>query len=147
MLVYQFAPFETRGRPRRGELDEGNLQPGRGPEAVARPAILGGGAVGFPQALRLELLRGEVRPHFTEEQFQPDCLWEPHCPPGQGCGACFRFRPTPRLQISLIEFATQRAASCSKRGKLVDRQFLVQSFFENIMHNSETLMEGIAGRP
>jgi molybdenum cofactor biosynthesis enzyme MoaA len=95
----------------------------------------------------LEELTEIVRPHFSEEQFQPQCLWEPHCNAGQGCGACYRFRPSPRLQISLIEFATPRAASCPQRGKLVDRQFLVQSFFENIMHNSETLMEGIAGRP
>jgi molybdenum cofactor biosynthesis enzyme MoaA len=95
----------------------------------------------------LEELKELVRPHFSGAQFQPQCLWEPHCAPGQGCGACYRFRPTPRLQVSLVEFATQRAASCHKRGKLVDRQFLVQSFFENIIHSSETLMEGIAGRP
>jgi molybdenum cofactor biosynthesis enzyme MoaA len=95
----------------------------------------------------LEQLKDIVRPFFTEEQFQPQCLWETSCAPGEGCGGCYRFRPTPRLQISLVEFATQRAASCPKRGKLVDRKFLVQSFFENIMHNSETLMDGIAGRP
>jgi molybdenum cofactor biosynthesis enzyme MoaA len=95
----------------------------------------------------MEELKKLVRPHFTEEQFRPQCLWEPHCGPGEGCGACYRFRPTSRLQISLIEFATRRAAACHKRGKLVDQQFLVQSFFENIMHNSESLMEGIAGRP
>ena len=95
----------------------------------------------------LEELKAVVRPHFTAEQFQPQCLWEPNCASGEGCGACYRFRPTPRLQISLIEFATPRAASCFKRGKLVDRVFRVQSFFENIMHNSETLMDGIAGRP
>ena len=95
----------------------------------------------------IEELKEIVRPHFTAEQFQPQCLWEPHCEPGQGCGACYRFRPRTRLQISLIEFATPRAATCYKRGKLVDRQFIVQSFFENIMHNSETLMEGVAGRP
>jgi len=95
----------------------------------------------------LEELKELVRPFFAVEQFQPQSLWEPHCAPGQGCGACYRFRPSPRLQISLIEFATERAASCFKRGKLVDGQFLVQSFFENIRHNSETVMEGIAGRP
>ncbi len=95
----------------------------------------------------MEELKELVRPNFTEEQFRPQCLWETHCAPGEGCGACYRFRPTSRLQISLIEFATPRAASCDKRGKLVDRKFIVQSFFENIMHNSETLMDGIAGRP
>jgi len=94
----------------------------------------------------LEELKEVVRPHFTPEQFQPQCLWETHCAAGQGCGACYRFRPTPRLQISLVEFATPRAASCFKRGKLVDRVFIVQSFFENILHNSETLMAGVAGR-
>jgi molybdenum cofactor biosynthesis enzyme MoaA len=95
----------------------------------------------------LEELREIVRPHFTAERFRPQCLWETHCPPEQGCGACYRFRPTARLQVSLVEFATPRAASCPKRGKLVDRRFLVQSFFENIMHNSEALMEEVAGRP
>ena len=95
----------------------------------------------------LEELKEIVRPYATVDQFQPQCLWEPHCAPDQGCGGCYRFRPTSRLQISLIEFASPRAAACPQRGKLVDRQFLVQSFFENIRHNSETLMEGIAGRP
>ena len=95
----------------------------------------------------MEELKEIVRPYFTREQFLPQCLWETHCDPGEGCGACYRFRPTTRLQVSLVEFATRRAASCFKRGKLVDRQFLVQSFFENIRQNSETLMEGIAGRP
>lgn len=105
------------------------------------------GRWGEPVPYTLEELKAIVRPHFTDEQFQPQCLWEPHCDPGQGCGACYRFRPTSRLQISLIEFATPRAALCHKRGKLVDRKFLVQSFFENIRHNSESLMEGIPGRP
>jgi molybdenum cofactor biosynthesis enzyme MoaA len=95
----------------------------------------------------LEELKEIVRPRFTEEQFQPRCLWEIHCDPGQGCGGCYRFRPTSRLQISLIEFATPRVAACFQRGHLVDREFRVQSFFEKIMRNSETLMEGIAGRP
>jgi molybdenum cofactor biosynthesis enzyme MoaA len=95
----------------------------------------------------LEELKEIVRPYFTAEQFQPRCLWEIHCAPGEGCGGCYRFRPTSRLQVSLIEFATPRVAACHQRGKLVDREFRVQSFFENIMRNSETLMEGIAGRP
>ena len=95
----------------------------------------------------LEELKEVVRPHFTGAQFQPRCLWETHCDPEEGCGACYRFRPTSRLQISLIEFATPRSAFCSKRGKLIDRHFLVQSFFENIRHNSETLMDGVDGRP
>lgn len=90
----------------------------------------------------LEELKEIVRPHFTGEQFRPQCLWETHCAPGQGCGACYRFRPTARLQVSLIEFATPRAASCPQRGKLVDRKFRVQSFFESIRRNSETLMGG-----
>jgi hypothetical protein len=51
------------------------------------------------------------------------------------------------LQISLIEFATPRVAACFQRGQLVDGAFRVQSFFEKIMRNSETLMKGIAGRP
>ena len=95
----------------------------------------------------LEELKEIVRPYFSEKQFRPQCLWEPHCDPGEGCGGCYRFRPSSRLQISLIEFATPRAASCHQRGKLVDQRFIVQSFFENVMHNSETLMDGIAGRP
>jgi molybdenum cofactor biosynthesis enzyme MoaA len=95
----------------------------------------------------LEELKEVVRPHFTEDQFSVRCVRESYCASGQGCGACYRFRPTHRLQISLIEFATPRAASCPKRGKLVDRKFLVQSFFENMMHNAETLMARVGGRP
>lgn len=95
----------------------------------------------------MEELKALVRPNFTADQFKQQCLWEPHCAPGEGCGACYRFRPSTRLQVSLIEFGTKRAAACHQRGKLVDQKFLVQSFFENILHNSETLMEGIAGRP
>lgn len=105
------------------------------------------GRWGEPVPYAMEELKELVRPHFTAAQFQPQCLWEPHCVPGEGCDACYRFRPTPRLQISLIEFATPRAATCHKRGKVVDQKFLVQSFFENIRHTSETLMDGIAGRP
>ncbi|MCH7685628.1 MAG: hypothetical protein IH899_02930, partial [Planctomycetes bacterium] len=81
----------------------------------------------------LEELREVVRPHFTPEQFEPRCVREIHCPPGEGCGSCYRYRPTRRLQISLIEFATTRSATCTKRGQLVDREFLVRSFFENMM--------------
>jgi molybdenum cofactor biosynthesis enzyme MoaA len=85
----------------------------------------------------LEELKELVRIHFTEQQWQPRCVWELHCPPGEGCGGCYRFRPNRRLQISLIEFGTRRACTCPKRGKLVDSKFLVQSLFESIMRSGE----------
>ncbi len=68
----------------------------------------------------LEELKSLVAPYFTADELQPRCIGEIHCPPIEGRGCCFRFRPTRRLQVSLIEFASDRSANCHKRGKLLD---------------------------
>ena len=55
---------------------------------------------------------------FTEEKFKEGCVGEIHCPPESGRDCCYRFRPTPRLQISLLEFFSEKAAHCPKRGRV-----------------------------
>ncbi len=89
----------------------------------------------------LEELKELVCADFTDEQFSPRCVWEIHCPPETGCGGCYRFRPSHRLQISLIETITPRALTCHKRGKLIDREFVVQSMFENIVRTNDALTD------
>src|ERR1035437_4762854 len=48
--VHQLAPFGTRGRPRCGEFDEGDLQPGRGPARI-KPMKSGCSVVSPPRNL------------------------------------------------------------------------------------------------
>ena len=80
----------------------------------------------------LEELKELVRPYFNDEKFKPKCLNEIHCLPEENKGCCYRFRPTNRLQISLIEFASPRSATCHKRGKLLD-DFKIVPFFEDMI--------------
>jgi molybdenum cofactor biosynthesis enzyme MoaA len=75
-----------------------------------------------------ELIR-LVRPYFSEEEFAPKCVQEPYCPPESGNECCYRFRPTGRLQVSLVEFNSDRAAMCQKRGRLVDDSYIIRPFF------------------
>jgi len=80
-----------------------------------------------------------MRPHFTAEQLKPGCIAEIFCTPEEGGDCCYRFRPTPRLQISLIEFATEKSAHCPKRGKLLPDSFRIQPFFRNMMAVGDAL--------
>jgi len=80
----------------------------------------------------LEDLKRLTRPYFTEEAFSPGCLREINCNGGDG-ECCYRFRPEPRLQISLIEFATTRSAKCPYRGKLLQEGFFIEPFFANMI--------------
>ena len=89
-------------------------------------------------------LKQLVGQHFSEKQFQPKCIGEIHCKPEEGRDCCYRFRPTSRLQISLIDFASPDSCRCLKRGKLVDRKFLVQSFFEQMIKNATRLKTKIS---
>jgi len=84
-------------------------------------------------------LKELVDPYFSEEQLKPNCVREIHCTPAQGGTCCYRFRPTPRLQISLVEFATEKSSKCPKRGKLLDDGFLIQPFFENMMRSGKIM--------
>ncbi len=80
-----------------------------------------------------------MRPYFTAEQLQPKCVAEIFCTPEEGGDCCYRFRPNPRLQISLIEFATEKSAHCPKRGKLLPDSFRIQPFFQNMMDVGDAL--------
>lgn len=86
-------------------------------------------------------LRELMRPYFSAEQLQPRCLMEIFCTPEEGGDCCYRFRPTPRLQISLIEFATTKSARCPKRGKLLPDNFRIQPFFQNMINVGDALAE------
>jgi molybdenum cofactor biosynthesis enzyme MoaA len=91
----------------------------------------------YTQAELIDLMR----PHFTEQQMNPSCLREIFCTKEEGGECCFRFRPTRRLQISLIEFATEKSSRCPKRGKLSMDNFTIQPFFENMMKVGDELTE------
>lgn len=81
-------------------------------------------------------LKDLVRPFFKEDQFQSQYTTEGLTSTVQLCwqnkdagnaakqcsklGCCYRFVPRAGLQVSLIEFATDRAASCPQRGKLLE---------------------------
>jgi molybdenum cofactor biosynthesis enzyme MoaA len=80
----------------------------------------------------IEELRGLVRCNFSEDEFKMKCVQEPHCPPESGNECCFRFRPTNRLQISLIEFNSERSSKCQKRGRLAIGSDNIQPLFESM---------------
>lgn len=86
-------------------------------------------------------LKEVCRPYFTDKQFRPRCAGEIFCTPDEGGDCCYRFRPTPRLQVSLVEFATPKSARCPKRGKLLSEGFKIEPFFENLILTGETLAE------
>jgi len=87
----------------------------------------------------LEELKKLVQPFFSEKQFRACCVREIYCKPEEKGGCCYRFRPTRRLQISLIEFATTQSARCPKRGKLLNERFVIQPFFENMIKTGQIL--------
>jgi len=70
--------------------------------------------------------------NFSEDEFKPKCVHELHCLSESGNECCYRFRPTNRLQISLIEFNSERSAKCQKRGRLVNKSYKVQPFFDSM---------------
>jgi molybdenum cofactor biosynthesis enzyme MoaA len=77
-------------------------------------------------------LKGLVRHNFSEDEFKPKCVRELHCLPESGNECCYRFRPTHRLQISLIEFNSERSARCPKRGRLINNSYNIQPFFDSM---------------
>jgi molybdenum cofactor biosynthesis enzyme MoaA len=79
-------------------------------------ANFGSGAPSVPYSIAE--LRDLVGRWFTVEQFQPRCVAELHCPPSAGRTCCHRFRPTARLQVSIIEFVSAQSLDCPKRGRL-----------------------------
>ncbi|MCE5195158.1 MAG: radical SAM protein [Nitrospiraceae bacterium] len=66
----------------------------------------------------IEELKDMTRVLFNEHQFQQRCIGESHCSLETGRNCCYRFRPTDRLQISLLEFYTEKAFLCHKRGRI-----------------------------
>ena len=92
------------------------------PEAVRYIHLRNAGRTGAfldTEPYSLDELKALVRPHFSAEQFLPRCIGELFCPPESGRDCCYRFRPTPRLQISLVEFASEKSANCPKRGRIL----------------------------
>lgn len=81
-------------------------------------------------------LKALTQPLFSKEAFAPSCVREINCNGGDG-DCCYRFRPSQRLQISLIEFATARSAQCPNRGKLLKDSFEIEPFFANMINMGE----------
>lgn len=77
-------------------------------------------------------LKELVRPNFSEEEFKPKCVHELHCPPESGNECCYRFRPTERLQVSIIEFDSEKSVKCPKRGRITIGEHVIRPFFESM---------------
>lgn len=58
-----------------------------------------------------------------------------------GCAGCYQFHPDSKVEITFIDFAGGMTKSCWKRGKLVDRDFTVRVFFEDMIEFSNLLDE------
>ena len=80
----------------------------------------------------IEELKGLTASHFSEKEFAPACLGEVYCPVETGRTCCYRFRPTRRLQISLIEFVSDQAAQCPKRGRVMLGEDRIFPLFHSI---------------
>ena len=80
----------------------------------------------------LEELKALVRPHVAPTDFAPACVGEINCNGGDG-ECCYRFRPAPRLQVSLIEFASERSGACPNRGKVLPEEGTIEPFFANMI--------------
>jgi len=80
----------------------------------------------------MEELKAITARHFTPGEFAPAGVGEVHCPPESGRTCCYRFRPTRRLQISLIEFASVRSARCPKRGRVILGDERIYPLFHSI---------------
>lgn len=62
--------------------------------------------------------------------------------PGQKCQqCCFYFRPNNRLEIALIEFASDRSRNCWRRGKLRNETFEIYPWFEDMVQFSNSIPE------
>jgi len=77
----------------------------------------------------------------TDGRGNPLATREKGCPDRICRGCCNEFWLDPKLQISIIEFASGNAAKCWHRGKLMN-DFTVQPFFENVIRFSEEIERG-----
>lgn len=77
-------------------------------------------------------LKALVSSYFSPEEFRPRSIGEVNCPPQGNPGCCYRFRPTPRLQISLIEFGSPRSFNCPRRGRITNGGRTVRQMFESM---------------
>jgi MoaA/NifB/PqqE/SkfB family radical SAM enzyme len=84
-------------------------------------------------------LKEMVSAEYTPEQMAPNCIGEISCSSDSGNTCCYRFRPTKRVQVSLIEFASEGAQNCTKRGKLLENYEIVPWFKEmnDSFHSTE----------
>ena len=93
-------------------------------------------------------LREAMAPHIDPQKLvQEGILQEIHCTPEEGGECCFRFRPNRRLQISLIEFASEKSQRCPKRGKLLPGSFRIQPFYENMVRVGDVLADDFGEMP
>jgi molybdenum cofactor biosynthesis enzyme MoaA len=74
-------------------------------------------------------LKEMTRVLFTEDQFRQRCIGETYCVSASGRDCCYRFRPTSKLQISLLEFCTPQASLCPKRGRVTAGSDRVEQLF------------------
>lgn len=87
-------------------------------------------------------LRDLLEEYYPKELVvQKNILQEIFCTTEEGGDCCFRFRPNRKLQIALIEFASEKSQRCPKRGKLVLGTLKIQPFYENMVKVGDVLAE------
>ena len=81
-------------------------------------------------------LHRSLRRLFSNEALRPRCIGEVHCPPDSGRKCCYRFRPTPRLQVSIVDFVSPESVECPKRGRLRNGQDRIEPCFRSIAEDA-----------
>lgn len=80
-------------------------------------------------------LKELIKDYFNPIQFELKCKTEMSCNFNSLNNCCYRFKPFPRLQISLIEFASKQSENCPNRGKLINDKFIIEPFFAEMKIN------------
>lgn len=94
---------------------------------------------------KMDDLQRLMHERFDAKQMEEKSVYEAICTPNDTyhSDCCYRFRPTKRLQISLIEFAAERGIQCPSKGKLIDEEFVVQSFHENLIEMNKSMASNL----
>lgn len=71
--------------------------------------------------------------YFDQEQLKLSSHYGEICEPPSTNTCCYRFRPSKRVQVALIESIDEDAVDCPYKGKLIDERFVIQSFHESLI--------------
>ena len=77
--------------------------------------------------------------HYQDDQLKMASLYGEVCVPPSTNDCCFRFRPSKRLQVTLIESVEEDAVDCPYKGRLIDEKFVIQSFHESLIQTGKKM--------